>query len=113
MMQPATSLLRLMARTAPIKNGKAVFHIKGLSSGKHSIKIYYSGDDKYISKSLDGGSINVIAKHDGGSHSKAHGINLADKKTGNPLVMLVLVFFALVLVPLKRSKKDEDEEEEN
>ena len=97
--------------TSRIQNGKAVFHISGLSPGKHNIKVYYSGDDKYQSRSVDGGVINVIGDNHGGNHSKHGGINLSDKKTGNPLIMLVLVFFALVIVPFKRSKKDDDEEE--
>ena len=98
--------------TASIKNGKAVFHISGLSPGSHGIKVFYSGDEKYLSRTCDGGSIKVIADDNGGSPSKGHGgIDMADKKTGNPLVMMVLVLFALVLVPFKRSKKGDDEEE--
>ncbi|WP_297979945.1 Ig-like domain repeat protein [uncultured Methanobrevibacter sp.] len=104
--------------TATIKNAKAVFHIPGLDAGKHGIKVFYSGDDKYLASSIDGGNINVIAKehkHEKlpSKAAKEHkGIDLASKNTGNPILVLMLVLFGLVIIPFKRSK-DEDEEEED
>ena len=41
--------------TSQIKDGKAVFTVSGLKVGKHSIKIFYTGDDKYESSVVDGG----------------------------------------------------------
>ena len=98
--------------TATIKDGKAVFNIPGLSPGKHNIKVYYSGDDKYLATITDGGEIDVIAnehnKSDNGSKQK--GIDLESKATGNPILVLMLVLFSLILIPIKRSKDDEEDE---
>ena len=105
--------------TATIKDGKAVFNIPGLSPGKHSIKVYYSGDDKYMATVTDGGEIDVIAnehnKSDNGSkHIKEQkGIDLESKATGNPILVLMLVLFSLIIIPIKRSKDDEEEDDES
>lgn len=44
--------------TTKADNGKAIFAIKGLSAGKHDIRVYYSGDDRYAPIQLNS-SVNV------------------------------------------------------
>ena len=100
--------------TASIKDGKAVFHISGLGPGTHIVKAYYSGDGKYLAGSVDGTIVvepkNGTSPQDKG---KAHGgIDLESKKTGNPILVLFMVLFSLILIPIKR-RRDDDEEEEN
>ena len=103
--------------TAKVKDGKAVFTVSGLKVGKHHIKVYYSGDDKYESAAVDGGDLEVIADNGNGqSEGQAHNgkaIDLSSKATGNPVLALLLVFVILGLIPLRRNKDDEEDEEEN
>ena len=101
--------------TAIIKDGKAVFVVSGLKVGKHPIKVYYTGDDKYESSVVDGGYIKVIEDngHNGGHGQKANGINLSAHPTGNPVLALLLVLSVLGFIPLGRKKDDEEDEDEN
>ena len=101
--------------TALIKDGKAVFVVSGLKVGKHPIKVYYTGDDKYESSVVDGGYIKVIEDngHNGGHGQKANGINLSAHPTGNPVLALLLVLSVLGFIPLGRKKDDEEDEDEN
>ena len=85
--------------TTDVKNGKAVFNIPGLNVGKHKIKVSYSGDGKYLPANTMG-SIKVSGS-DGGVDKPQGG--LSEKPTGNPILLLVLVFIALI--PLRRIKK--------
>ena len=103
--------------TANVKDGKAVFIISGLKVGKHPIKVYYTGDDKYESAQVDGGDLEVTGDN-GNNHNKGHGqkgkiIDLSSKPTGNPVLALLLVFVFLGFIPLGRKKDDEEDEEEN
>ena len=88
--------------TAPVKNGVAVFDIPGLSGGKHDIKVYYSGDDKYSSTETDGDikvkDKNATHKHEGQSKSEKavfESTGLENKAAGNPILVLLLAIFAL------------------
>ena len=83
--------------------------------GKHPIKVYYTGDDKYESSVVDGGYIKVIEDngHNGGHGQKANGINLSAHPTGNPVLALLLVLSVLGFIPLGRKKDDEEDEDEN
>lgn len=99
--------------TSQIKDGKAVFTVSGLKVGKHSIKIFYTGDDKYESSVVDGGFIKVIDDNNHGSNDHkghANGIDLSTKDTGNPVLALLFVLVFLGIIPLRRKKDEEDED---
>ena len=99
--------------TSQIKDGKAVFTVSGLKVGKHSIKIFYTGDDKYESSVVDGGFIKVIDDNNHGSNDHkghANGIDLSTKATGNPVLALLFVLVFLGIIPLRRKKDEEDED---
>ena len=99
--------------TSQIKDGKAVFTVSGLKVGKHSIKVFYTGDDKYESSVVDGGYIKVIEDNNNGSNDHkghANGIDLSTKATGNPVLALLFVLVFLGIIPLKRKKDEEDED---
>ena len=108
--------------TTKVKDGKAVFVISGLKVGKHPIKVYYTGDDKYESAEVDGGDLEVI-DNKGNNHKKDQSqkgqaqkgnvIDLSTHATGNPVLALLLVFVFLGFIPLGRKKDDEEDEEEN
>ena len=81
--------------------------------GKHSIKIFYTGDDKYESSVVDGGFIKVIDDNNHGSNDHkghANGIDLSTKATGNPVLALLFVLVFLGIIPLRRKKDEEDED---
>ena len=102
--------------TATVKDGKAVFHVPGLKAGKYPIKVHYSGDDKYKSSTVDGGEIEVLPNNDSGHGGKAvghNGIDIESKSTGNPILVLLLVFAFLGFIPLRRKKDDEEDEKDN
>ena len=99
--------------TSQIKDGKAVFTVSGLKVGKHPIKVFYTGDDKYESSVVDGGYIKVIEENNNGSNDHkghANGIDLSTKATGNPVLALLFVLVFLGIVPLRRKKDEEDED---
>ena len=99
--------------TTQIKDGKAVFTVSGLKVGKHPIKVFYTGDDKYESSVVDGGYIKVIEDNNNGSNDHkghANGIDLSTKATGNPVLALLFVLVFLGIIPLKRKKDEEDED---
>ena len=106
--------------TTKVKDGKAVFVISGLKVGKHPIKVYYTGDDKYESAEVDGGDLEVI-DNKGNNHKKDQSqkgqaqkgnvIDLSTHATGNPVLALLLVFVFLGFIPLGRKKDDEEDEE--
>ena len=93
--------------TAPIIDGKAIFNIPDLKPGKHRIKIFYSGDDKYLPFVIDDGGDIIVIKNGTGNHThkKHSGIDLSAKKTGNPIFMLLWILIILFLIPLRRFKK--------
>ena len=99
--------------TSQIKDGKAVFTVSGLKVGKHPIKVFYTGDDKYESSVVDGGYIKVIEDNNHGSNDHkghANGIDLSTKATGNPVLALLFVLVFLGIIPLRRKKDEEDED---
>jgi spore coat protein U-like protein len=99
--------------TSQIKDGKAVFTVSGLKVGKHPIKVFYTGDDKYESSVVDGGYIKVIEENNNGSNDHkghANGIDLSTKATGNPVLALLFVLVFLGIIPLRRKKDEEDED---
>ncbi|WP_298517607.1 Ig-like domain repeat protein [uncultured Methanobrevibacter sp.] len=106
--------------TSPVKAGKAIFDIEGLSAGKYNVTAYYSGDDKYYPDQI---KLTLTVKDNGNNH-KNHtnndtpdnkGNNVSDivkdkiamHKTGVPAYWLVLALLMMVmgLLPNKRSKK--------
>ncbi|WP_458406325.1 Ig-like domain repeat protein, partial [Methanobrevibacter sp.] len=100
--------------TADVKDGKAVFNIPGLDVGKHHIKVYYSGDDKYNAAEVDGGDIEVLPNNESDHQEHTDGgnvVHLETYATGNPILVLLLAFVFLGFIPLRRKKDDEEDEE--
>ncbi len=97
---------------APIENGKAVFIVPGLKVGKHLIKVYYSGDGKYLSANTTG-SIKVKPLKENKTDNKtttstkhSHGgVSLDQYPTGNPIWMIVCVLLSICTIQLRRFKK--------
>jgi len=98
--------------SAPIENGKAVFIVPGLKVGKHLIKVYYSGDGKYLSANTTG-LIKVKALKENKTDNKtttstkySHGgVSLDQYPTGNPIWMIVCVLLSICTIQLRRFKK--------
>ena len=97
--------------TVPVENGKAVFDIQGLSEGKHDIKVYYSGDDKYEAVEFDA-SITVEGNGTNPENRTVKTVNKAsmatgttDEATGNPILMLLVALIAIGSTALRRLKK--------
>ncbi len=98
--------------SAPIENGKAVFIVPGLKVGKHLIKVYYSGDGKYLSANTTG-SIKVKPLKENKTDNKtttstkySHGgVSLNQYPTGNPIWMIVCVLLSICTIQLRRFKK--------
>ena len=92
--------------TAPVKDGKAVFNVSGLTTGLHDIKIYYSGDDKYLPNNATS-IIDVLPVHDDnvtpGENINPQVTALSSNATGNPLWILLMVL-ALLGIGIKRKK---------
>ena len=97
---------------APIENGKAVFIVPGLKVGKHLIKVYYSGDGKYLSANTTG-SIKVKPLKENKTDNKtttsakySHGgVSLNQYPTANPIWMIVCVLLSICTIQLRRFKK--------
>ena len=97
--------------TAQVENGKAVFDIPGLAPGKHDIKVYYSGDDKYEAVQFDAS----ITVEDNGTNPENKTIKTVDKvamatgstdeTTGNPILMLLVALMAIGSTALRKLKK--------
>ncbi|WP_295112191.1 Ig-like domain repeat protein [uncultured Methanobrevibacter sp.] len=98
--------------SAPIENGKAVFIVPGLKVGKHLIKVYYSGDGKYLSANTTG-LIKVKPLKENKTDNKtttstkySHGgVSLDQYPTGNPIWMIVCVLLSICTIQLRRFKK--------
>ena len=100
--------------TAPVKDGRAVFYVPGLSDGKHDIKVYYSGDEKYGDVEFD----DVITvesnstekskqtdNHENPTKSiKYAETDVSSNATGNPIFVLLLALLSIGAVALKRFK---------
>jgi hypothetical protein len=91
--------------TSKVVNGKAVFKIPGLSKGKHTVTVIYSGDRNYAGNETIT-TIDVEGNDDNGHviHQEG-GVSLSKYSTGNPVWMILLVLFAIVSVQLRRFKK--------
>lgn len=105
--------------TAQVRDGKAVFIVPGLKAGLHNIKAYYSGDEKYLPNNSSAVSIDVlpadkpetetenktVSEHNGPVKSSAEDNgSLAKYKTGNPIVVLLIVLSLLLGVNFRRRK---------
>ena len=88
--------------TAKVKNGKAVFKVPGLSVGVHGIKVWYSGDDKYLPTETAGDIYVKPINKDGDSHNQ---VGLEKHPTGNPIIVLILVLVSMVGVGFRKFKK--------
>ncbi len=91
--------------TAPIKDGKAVFVIPGLKVGIHDIKVFYSGDDKYLPANTTG-SIKVNPKDEPGHNKTTHKkVGLEVHETGNPILLVMLAVLSCGVAQIRRFKK--------
>ena len=97
--------------SAPVKDGKAIFIIPNLKVGKHDIKAFYSGDDKYISTNATG-SIKVNPLKDNKTHNKtsvplrhSRGVSLDQYPTGNPIAIIVFMLLSVCIIPVRKFKK--------
>ena len=88
--------------TSEVKNGKAVFKVPGLSVGVHGIKVWYSGDGKYLPTTTEG-DINVNPVNGSIQHHVPKG--LEKHATGNPIVVLMLVLISMIGVGFRKFKK--------
>ena len=87
--------------TKPVRNGKAVFIVKGLKVGVHDIEAYYSGDDKYLPVDTTG-DINVTPDKKPIDHTP---VGLERHATGNPIIVLLLVVVGMCIGQIRRLKK--------
>ena len=98
--------------SAPIENGKAVFIVPGLKAGLHLIKVYYSGDGKYLSANTTG-LIKVKPLKENKTDNKtttstkySHGgVSLDQYPTANPIWIIVCVLLSICTIQLRRFKK--------
>ena len=91
--------------TAPVGDGKAVFDILGLASGKYGVTAYYSGDDKY-----DAAQIELMltvkdnsTKHE--IHSDKSSLSGEMVAAGNPILVLLLALMTIGFTGIRRFKK--------
>ena len=91
--------------TAPVEDGKAVFDIPGLASGKYDVIAYYSGDDKY-----DAAQIELMltvkdnsTKHE--IHSDKSSLSGEMVAAGNPILVLLLALMTIGFTGIRRFKK--------
>ena len=87
--------------TKPVRNGNAVFIVKGLKVGVHDIEAYYSGDDKYLPADTTG-DINVTPDKKPIDHTP---VGLERHATGNPIIVLLLVVVGMCIGQIRRLKK--------
>lgn len=88
--------------TAKVKNGKAVFKVPGLSVGVHDIKVWYSGDDKYLPAQTTGDiTVNPVNK----SNPHHTPVGLEKHVTGNPIIALIIVLVAIVGINIRKFRK--------
>ena len=93
------------AYTNPVKDGKAIFIVSGLTEGTYIINAHYSGDEIYNSTD-EVGFIVVKAKekHHGGDNP-ASGVDLSKYPTANPILVLLLALLAIGSTQLRRFRK--------
>ena len=91
--------------TKPVRNGKAVFIVKGLKVGVHDIEAFYSGDAKYLPASTEGKiSVHPVDEQGHDNHAP-HEVGLAKHATGNPIIVLIVMMMALCGIGLRKFKK--------
>jgi uncharacterized repeat protein (TIGR01451 family) len=88
--------------TAPVKNGIARFIVPGLKVGVHDIKVWYSGDDKYLPAETTG-DIDVSPVEDGPIYHAPQG--LEKHATGNPILILVVVLMSMIGLGIRKFRK--------
>ncbi|WP_067043541.1 Ig-like domain repeat protein [Methanobrevibacter sp. YE315] len=91
--------------TAPVENGKAIFDIQRLSPGKHDIKVYYSGDDKYEAMEFE---LTITVEGNGtDEHNRTIESSNVEKTTatGNPILALLLALLAVGFAPCRKNRK--------
>ena len=90
--------------TAQVKDGKAVFKVPGLDKGKHKVSVFYSGDSKYAANET---TTDINVEGNGSPHhgDNKSGIDLTVHKTGNPLLIVLLVLLAIVSTQIRRFRK--------
>ena len=98
--------------TSKIKDGKAVFVVSGLKVGEHDIKVYYSGDDKYLPVNVTGEiNVNPIKKgnnetnQSNGTVEYHGGIVLSDYPTGNPILMILLAALLIGSAKIRKIRR--------
>jgi uncharacterized repeat protein (TIGR01451 family) len=90
--------------TAPVKNGRAVFRVPGLKVGVHGIKVWYSGDDKYLPGETDG-DIHVLPAGDDDNHGGHPAKGLEKHATGNPIWILIIAVIAMAGSGIRKFRK--------
>ena len=88
--------------TAEVIDGVAVFYIPGLSTGTHTVTIYYSGDDKYPANET---TSKIVVSGNGKGNASDGGILLSDYPTGNPILIVLLVILAIGTTQIRRFRK--------
>ena len=90
--------------TAPVKNGRAVFRVPGLKVGVHGIKVWYSGDDKYLPGETDG-DIHVLPAGDDDNSGGHPAKGLEKHATGNPIWILIIAVIAMAGSGIRKFRK--------
>lgn len=90
--------------TAPIEDGEAIFIIPGLKVGVHDIKVFYSGDDKYLAANTTG-SIKVNPIDEPIKPNKTAKVGLQVHETGNPILCILVVLLAIGSTQIRRFRK--------
>ncbi len=89
--------------TQPVINGKAVFDLSSIKAGSYEIKIYYSGDEKYVPINTTD-TIKVLANENNTQKNKIEHLKTESgvNETGNPIIALLFAFVALGFTQLRR-----------
>ncbi|MDO5860877.1 Ig-like domain repeat protein, partial [Methanobrevibacter sp.] len=93
--------------TQTIRNGEAGFIVPGLKVGVHDIKVYYSGDDKYLAGNTAGSiKVNPIKEDKNDTRHSPHvPVGLEKYETGNPIFILLLILLTFGSARLRRFRK--------
>ena len=95
--------------TEPVKDGKAVFTIPGLTKGDHEVTASYSGDKKYeANDTITDIEVHYNESpnpHDNPTGDHKGGVGLAKHATGNPVFVLLLVILAIGSTQIRRFRK--------
>ena len=96
-----------------IENGTAIFKIPGLVKGDWDVDVVYSGDKKYEGNDTitdilvyrNDPDDNHTDNHDYVPSEVSKGIALSDYPTGNPILIILLILFALCATQIRRFKR--------